>query len=123
MSTKTIVVLALSASASLVPLYAAAQQGRMDHGSMGQGAAGQPGTMQMQTGDMADGEIRKVDKDAGKLTIKHGAIPSMDMPPMTMVYRVKDPAMLDQVKPGDTVKFSMEKVGGQYMVTRLGVAK
>ena len=123
MSTKTIVVLALSASVSLVPLYAAAQQGRMDHGSMGQGAAGQPGTMQMQTGDMADGEIRKVDKDAGKLTIKHGAIPSMDMPPMTMVYRVKDPAMLDQVKPGDTVKFSMEKVGGQYMVTRLGVAK
>jgi len=123
MSTKTIVVLALSASASLVPLYAAAQQGRMDHGSMGQGAAGQPGTMQMQAGDMADGEIRKVDKDAGKLTIKHGAIPSMDMPPMTMVYRVKDPAMLDQVKPGDTVKFSMEKVGGQYMVTRLGVAK
>ena len=123
MSTKTIVVLALSASASLVPLYATAQQGRMDHGSMGQGAAGQPGTMQMQTGDMADGEIRKVDKDAGKLTIKHGAIPSMDMPPMTMVYRVKDPAMLDQVKPGDTVKFSMEKVGGQYMVTRLGVAK
>ncbi|MDH4324012.1 MAG: copper-binding protein [Betaproteobacteria bacterium] len=39
------------------------------------------------------------------------------------MYRVKDPAMLDQVKPGDTVKFSMEKVGGQYMVTRLGVAK
>jgi len=123
MSTKTIVVLALSASVSVVPLYAAAQQGRMDHGSMVQGAAGQPGMMQTQSGDMADGEIRKVDKDAGKLTIKHGPIPSMDMPPMTMVYRVKDPAMLDQVKPGDRVKFSMESIGGQYTVTRLGTAK
>jgi len=42
---------------------------------------------------------------------------------MTMVYRVSDPAMLDQVKPGDSVKFSMEKIGGQYTVTRIGSAK
>lgn len=73
--------------------------------------------------ELSDGEIRKVDKDAGKITIKHGPIASMDMPPMTMVYRVKDPAMLDKVKPGDKVKFKMEKIGGQYTLTRLGAAE
>jgi Cu/Ag efflux protein CusF len=60
-----------------------------------------------------------VDKDAGKLTIKHGPIPSMDMPPMTMVYRVKDPAMLDKVKPGDKVKFLAEKVGSAFTVMQI----
>ena len=90
-----------------------------DHGAMGQGRMGQGGMMQEQSGAMADGEIRKVDKDAGKLTIKHGPIPSMDMPPMTMVYRVKEPAMLGQVKAGDKVKFDAVKEGGQYVVTKL----
>lgn len=123
MSTKMMAVIALSVSACLAAVGAAAQQGGMNQGGMGQGAGGQPGMMQMQSGDMADGVIRKVDKDAGKLTIKHGPIPSMDMPPMTMVYRVKDPAMLDQVKPGDSVRFLMEKIGGQYMVTGMRAAK
>lgn len=68
---------------------------------------------------LADGEVRKVDRDAQKLTIRHGAIPGIDMPPMTMVYRVKDPAMLGQVKQGDKIKFDAEKVGGQYVVTRI----
>ena len=68
---------------------------------------------------LADGEIRRVDKEAKKLTIKHGPIPSIDMPPMTMVFQVKDPAMLDQVKAGDKVKFQAEKAGGQYVVTKI----
>ena len=68
---------------------------------------------------LADGEVRKVDKDAQKLTIKHGPIPSMDMPPMTMVYRVKDPTMLEQVKAGDKIKFEAEKIGSAYTVTRI----
>ena len=79
--------------------------------------------MSEQSGALADGEIRKVDKDAAKLTIKHGPIPSMDMPPMTMVYRVKDPAMLGQVKAGDKVKFDAVKEGGQYVVTKLQPAR
>lgn len=71
----------------------------------------------------ADGEIRRVDKDAQKLTIRHGPLPQLDMPqPMTMVYRVKDPALLDQVKAGDRIRFSAEKVGGQYVVTRIDSA-
>jgi Cu/Ag efflux protein CusF len=67
---------------------------------------------------LADGEIRKVDKDARKLTIKHGPIANLDMPAMTMVFQVKDPALLDQVKAGDKVRFAADKVGGAYVVTR-----
>jgi Cu/Ag efflux protein CusF len=72
---------------------------------------------------MTDGEIRKVDKDAGKLTIKHGPIPNLEMPNMTMVFRVKDPAMLEQVKAGDKVKFAADRVNGTITITRLEVAK
>ena len=68
---------------------------------------------------LADGEVRKVDKEAGKITMKHGPIASLGMPPMSMVFRVKDPAMLDQVKAGDKVKFAAEQIGGQYTVTRI----
>lgn len=70
-------------------------------------------------GQLAEGEVRKVDKDAKKITIKHGPLQSLDMPPMTMVFQVKEAAMLEQVKPGDKVKFTAEKIGGQYTVTRI----
>ena len=69
------------------------------------------------TAEMVDGEIRKVDKDAKKITIKHGPMPSFDMPGMTMVFQVKDPAMLDNVKPGDKVRFQTEKLSGAFTVT------
>jgi Cu(I)/Ag(I) efflux system periplasmic protein CusF len=65
---------------------------------------------------MADGEIRKVDADAQKVTIKHGPLPNLDMPAMTMVFRVKDPAMLDRMKAGAKIRFRAEKVGGAYTV-------
>jgi Cu/Ag efflux protein CusF len=73
---------------------------------------------------LADGEVRKIDKEAQKITIRHGPLPSLDMPqPMTMVYRVKDPAMLERVKPGDKVKFEAENVGGTFTVTKIEPAK
>jgi Cu/Ag efflux protein CusF len=72
---------------------------------------------------MADGEIRRVDKEAKKLTIKHGPLPDLDMPAMTMVFQVKDPAVLDQVKAGDKVKFAAEKLGGAYTVTKIEAVK
>jgi len=72
---------------------------------------------------MSEGEVRKVDKDAGKLTLEHGPIPNLDMPPMTMVFRVKDAAMLDAVKQGDKVKFAAENVGGQIVVTKIEPAQ
>ncbi len=72
---------------------------------------------------MSDGEIKKVDKEAGKLTIKHGELKNLGMPGMTMVFKVKDPAMLDQVKPGDKVRFIADKVGGALTVTSIEAAK
>lgn len=68
---------------------------------------------------LTEGEVRKVDKDSGKLTIKHGEIRNLEMPPMTMVFRVKDLAMLEQVKPGDKVRFEAQKVDGLLTVTRI----
>src|SRR5262245_36791854 len=71
-------------------------------------------------GELVEGEVRKVDKDAKKLTIRHGPLPQFDMPnPMTMVYQVKDLALLDQVKAGDKVRFAAEKIGGAFTVTRI----
>ncbi|HZL92759.1 MAG TPA: copper-binding protein [Vicinamibacterales bacterium] len=72
---------------------------------------------------LTDGEVRKVDKDAKKITIKHGPLPSLDMPAMTMVFQVKDPAMLEQVKAGDKVKFEAQKLGGAFTVTVIEKAK
>ena len=66
-----------------------------------------------------DGEVRKVDKEANKITIKHGPMPSFDMPAMTMVFQVKDPALLDKVKAGDKVKFEAQKLGGAFTVTSI----
>ena len=72
---------------------------------------------------LTDGEVRKVDKDTKKLTIRHGPIQNLDMPAMTMVFQVKDAAMLDKVNTGDKVKFSAEKIGGAFTVTGIEPAK
>ncbi|NZD46182.1 copper-binding protein [Sphaerotilus sulfidivorans] len=66
-----------------------------------------------------DAEVMKIDKAQQKITLRHGEIKNLDMPPMTMVFRAQDPAMLDAVKVGDKVKFDADKVGGQYTVTKL----
>jgi Cu(I)/Ag(I) efflux system protein CusF len=71
----------------------------------------------------SEGEIRRVDKEAKKLTIKHGPIPNLNMESMTMVFHVKDPAMLDQVKAGDKVRFQANKIGGNCTVTKIEAAK
>ena len=76
-----------------------------------------------QATEMAEGEIRKISKDTGKLTIKHGPIKSLDMPPMTMVFTAKDPAMLDKLAVGDKVRFVAVDQGGQMVVTELQSAK
>ncbi|MBL8527003.1 MAG: copper-binding protein [Burkholderiales bacterium] len=72
---------------------------------------------------LTDGEIRKVDKAQGKVTLAHEPIRSLGMPRMTMVFRVPDPAMLDQVKPGDKVRFAADKIDGKYTVTRWEISK
>ena len=65
------------------------------------------------------GEVRRIDAAAGKITIKHGAISNLDLPAMTLVFHVADPAMLQNVKPGDKVRFAADKINGQYTITAL----
>jgi Cu(I)/Ag(I) efflux system periplasmic protein CusF len=72
---------------------------------------------------LSEGEVRKVDKDANKITLRHGPLANLDMPAMTMVFQVKDPAMLDKVKAGDKVKFRAEKVGGAFTIMQIDTAQ
>ncbi|MEO7255695.1 MAG: copper-binding protein [Casimicrobium sp.] len=69
--------------------------------------------------DMTDGEIRKVDKDTKKITIKHGAIKNLDMPPMTMVFQVKDAAMIETLKVGDKIRFKAVSEKGAFVIADL----
>ena len=92
------------------PVFA---QMNMDHGKMGMVTA--PG--------MTDGEVRKIDKDAGKITIKHGEIKHMDMPGMTMVFVAKDKALLDKTSVGAKIQFMVTNENGQMTVTDIQPVK
>ena len=73
----------------------------------------------MDMSNMTEGEIRKVDKDAGKLTIKHGNIRNLDMPAMTMVFQVKDKATLGKLQAGDKIKFKALSENGKLVATEI----
>lgn len=74
--------------------------------------------------EMASGEVRRIAKDTNKITLRHGEIKSLDMPPMTMVFNVRDPKLLDQVKVGDKVQFAVEKApDGAFVVTEIKPAQ
>ena len=68
---------------------------------------------------LTEGEVKKVDKEAGKITLRHGEIRNLNMAAMTMVLRVQDPAMLEQVQVGDKVKFAAERVNGAFTIVQL----
>jgi Cu/Ag efflux protein CusF len=68
------------------------------------------------------GEVLKIDKPQGKITLRHGELKGLEIPPMTMIYRVEKPALLDAVAVGDKVRFDAAKVGGTYTVTALSKA-
>jgi len=97
-----------------------------DHGSKhGATAAGAPAAQPASArsaADLTEGEIRKVDKPAGKVTVKHGEIKNLDMPPMTMVFNVSDPAMLDKIKQGDKVRFRAANQEGKFTITEIQAA-
>lgn len=84
----------------------------------------EPGRADMhQSPSLTDGEVRKVDKEAGKITLRHGDIQHLDMPSMTMVFVVKDKSMLDKVQAGDKVRFMATHDKGQMVVTDIWPAK
>jgi len=105
----------IAAALITAPLFA---QTAPDHASHHPDSAAKPPATAA-----ADGEVRKVDKSAGKVTIRHGELRDLEMPAMTMVFRVKDPAMLDSLKEGDKIKFTADKVNGVYTVTTVEVVK
>jgi len=93
-------------------------------------AAGEPsadnaaGTTSTGSGQaMTSGVVKKVDKGAGKVTIRHGPIENLGMPQMTMIFRVKDPEMLDRLKEGDEIRFVADKVDGAYTVMQFEPVK
>ncbi|MGQ3052939.1 MAG: copper-binding protein [Roseateles sp.] len=73
--------------------------------------------------DMTDAEVRKVDREAGKVTLKHGDIKSLDMPAMTMVFQVRNKAMLDKLQPGTRIQFKAANEGGKFVVTELKIVQ
>lgn len=77
----------------------------------------------VQSSVMTDGVVRKIDVANGKVTLKHGPITNLDMPGMTMVFRVVSPTLLNTVKAGDAVKFHVENINGALTVTEIQVAK
>lgn len=95
---------------SFNPVFA---QMNMDHGKMNMAAM--PG--------MTDGEVRKIDKEAGKITIKHGEIKHMDMPGMTMVFSVKDKAALEKVEVGQKIQFMVMQENGKMIVADIQPGK
>lgn len=111
LKTLTTLAAALALSAPF-PIYAASDMDKMDMK-----------TPMPDAGTMTDGEVKKIDKDAGKITIKHGPITNLKMPGMTMVFRVADPAMIDQVKADDKVKFHVEKMNGAMTITKIEAGK
>lgn len=92
----------------------------MDHGSHGSHAMAQPAAA---TAALSEGTVKKVDKAAGKVTLAHGPLTNLGMPGMTMAFRVKEAAWLDQWKVGDKIRFQAELVNGAYTVVRFEPAQ
>lgn len=73
--------------------------------------------------DLSEGTVRKIDAPTQRVMLAHGPIKNLGMMPMTMMFKVKDPAQLKQVKEGDKVRFRAEEIGGEYVVVRIDPAK
>ncbi|ENO83461.1 copper-binding protein [Thauera linaloolentis] len=96
-----------------VPAAAQASTGHDHHGSH------VPAPSAAQADDRSEGTVRKVDAAGGRITIAHGPLPRLDMPPMTMAFGVTDAGMLDAVQAGDRVRFIADKVDGKLVVVEL----
>ncbi len=96
-----------------------AQTPSTDHSSHHSPAAASAGS----SAEFVQGEVRRIDQETKKVTLRHGPIPNLQMPDMTMVFQVRDPAMLQGLKVGDKVRFKADKVDGAYTVTAVEPAQ
>ncbi len=98
--------------------------GAMAHeGEHGQMVGVEAPTAEQAANDMTDGEVRKLDMAAGKVTLKHGEIKNLEMPGMTMVFQAKDKTLLAALKVGDKIKFKAVNEGGKILLTEIHVVK
>ncbi|EKS9885788.1 copper-binding protein [Burkholderia pyrrocinia] len=109
----TAAVLAIGAFAA--PAFAAGDMSGMDMSGMKMSSDGAAESHAALT----DAEVKKVDAATGKVTLKHGALDNVGMPPMTMAFKAKDAAMLEQVHVGDKVKVRIENVNGTMTIVKL----
>jgi Cu(I)/Ag(I) efflux system protein CusF len=112
-------ILSLIAMVFLALAAPLAARGDDAHHKMDATAAGAPAADAATTA----GVVKKVDKDQGKITIQHGPLENLGMPAMTMVFRVKEPEMLDKVTAGDKIQFVADKIDGAFTVTKIEAAK
>lgn len=112
---RPLLVLALSSAFLAAP--ALAQSGH-DHGHAAPAAKKTGAETVVNTG-----EVKRINQDTKKVTISHGPLKAFDMPPMTMAFGVKDPALLATIKPGDKVNFVLEKSGEDLVITRIDPAR
>ena len=110
---QTFIATAIASALALLPLAAISANEHDPHA--GHGAA----MSTKMEGGMVDGVVKKVDKAGGKVTVAHGPLTNLNMPAMTMVFRVKDAAWLDQVKAGDKVRFMADQINGAMTVVHL----
>ena len=87
-------------------------------GQTGAATGERPATVQTRT-DLTAGEVRRVDKATGRVTIRHERIVNLNMPPMTMVFRVADKGMLNTLRPGDRIHFRAEENNGALTLTEI----
>jgi Cu(I)/Ag(I) efflux system periplasmic protein CusF len=112
---KIVIATTLLALAGLLPQAALAADPHAGHMAMAGNAASEA--------PLADGTVKKVDRAAGKVTIAHGPLVNLAMPAMTMAFRVKEAAWLDQMKADDKIRFLAESVNGSLTVVRFEMAK
>ncbi|WP_269498716.1 copper-binding protein [Castellaniella sp. S9] len=93
--------------------------GDMKMDMMGMGMATHDTSASHADMDLAEGTVRKVDRQTGMVTLEHGELKNVGMPPMTMAYKTKDAATLQQAKEGGKVKFRLENINGAYVITTL----
>jgi Cu(I)/Ag(I) efflux system protein CusF len=116
---KLTVTMAIALSATSAAQAQQASHVAHHHASAAGSAAAEPGALAESAVPLVNAEVKRVDVDAKKITLKHEALPNLGMSGMTMVFRVKDPALLDQVKPGDQVRFFAENIDGALTVVQL----
>jgi len=111
--------LALAVLIALPALAAAQHSGHAGHGTPATPAATPAAETTPAQSPWAEAEVRRIDTAAGKISLKHGEIRNLDMPPMTMVFQLRDPASLTGLAVGDKVRFTADKVRGAYTVLQI----